>query len=86
MSGLNVGGDSDLAVAENVERQRSLTGRAAIRQPDARITDLQLENAGQVSCDSKTCIANNVLSKHAWKAPLPRFVKRSSPKSNFINL
>ena len=40
----------------------------------------------QPSCDSSTCIANSVLSRQAWNVLLPRFVNRSSPKSNFINL
>lgn len=40
----------------------------------------------QHSCAISTCIASNVLSKRAWNAALPRFGKRSSPKSNFINL
>ena len=40
----------------------------------------------QHSCDRSTCIANKVLSKQAWNVLLSRFVKRSSPKSNFINL
>jgi hypothetical protein len=39
-----------------------------------------LRNVRQLSCDSKTCIANNVLSKRAGNASLPRFVKRSSPR------
>jgi len=44
------------------------------------------QTAGQDWCDSNTCIANNLLSRRAWNVSLPRFVKRSSPKSNFINL
>ncbi len=42
--------------------------------------------ADQDSRDNNTCIANNVLSRRAWNVSLPRFVKRSSPKSNFISL
>ena len=42
--------------------------------------------ARQHSCESSTCIAKRVLSRLAWNSLLPRFVSRSSPKSNFINL
>jgi hypothetical protein len=42
--------------------------------------------ACQHSCASSTCIAKRVLSRLAWNSLLPRFVSRSSPKSNFIRL
>lgn len=35
---------------------------------------------------SVKCIASKVLSSRAWKAFVPRLLKRSSPKSYFINL
>ena len=77
----------DLAVEERVDcieegrdarsnRRRLMRGQEVSTHP----------TADQDSSDSNTCIANNVLSRRAWNVSLPRFVKRSSPKSNFISL
>ena len=35
---------------------------------------------------SAKCITSSVLSSRAWNAFVPRLLKRSSPKSYFINL
>ena len=77
----------DLAVEETVDCMEKATTRAAINGDRVRGQEIFAGSAvDQNSCACNTCIANNVLSRRAWKALLPRFVKRSSPKSNFISL
>ena len=77
----------DLAVEERVDCKEKAAMRAAINDNTMRGQEISTHpTADQDSCDSKTCIANNVLSRLAWNVLLPRFVKRSSPKSNFISL
>ena len=77
----------DLFVEETVDCKQKAVMRAAINGNLVRGQEISTHpTADQDSCDSNTCIANNVLSRRAWNVSLPRFVKRSSPKSNFISL
>ena len=77
----------DLAVDERVDCMEKAATRAAIDVAPVRGQEISTHpSSDQDSCDSNTCIANNVLSRRAWNVSLPRFVKRSSPKSNFISL
>ena len=71
---------------ETVDCKQKAVMRAAINGNPVRGQEISTHpTADQDSCDSNTCIANNVLSRRAWNVSLPRFVKRSSPKSNFIS-
>ncbi len=77
----------ELFVEETVDCKEKAATRAAIYGGPVRGQGISTQpTSGQDSCDNSTCIANNVLSRHAWNVSLPRFVKRSSPKSNFISL
>ena len=77
----------ELFVEETVDCKEKVATRAAINGNPVRGQEISTHpTSGQDSCDSSTCIANNVLSRRAWNVSLPRFVKRSSPKSNFISL
>jgi hypothetical protein len=78
----------DLVVEERVRLHgEGRDARSNRRRPPLRGQEISRHpTADQDSCDSNTCIANNVLSKRAWNVSLPRLVKRSSPKSNFISL
>ena len=75
------------SVEERIDCMEKAATRAAIDCAPVRGQELSTHRtADQDSCESNTCIANNVLSRRAWNVSLPRFVKRSSPKSNFISL
>ncbi len=81
------GAAGDLAVEEKVDCNEKAATRAAINGNPVRGQEISTHpTSDQDSSDSNTCIANNVLSRRAWNVSLPRFVKRSSPKSNFISL
>ena len=75
------------SVEERIDCMEKAATRAAINGNPVRGQEISTHpTSGQDSSDSNTCIANNVLSRRAWNVSLPRFVKRSSPKSNFISL
>ncbi len=77
----------ELFVEESLDCQEKAATRAAIYGGSVRGQGISTQpTSGQDACDNSTCIANNVLSRRAWNVSLPRFVKRSSPKSNFISL
>lgn len=76
-----------LLVEETVDCGEKAATRAAINGNLVRGQEISTHpTSSQDSCESNTCIASNVLSRRAWNVSLPRLVKRSSPKSNFISL
>ena len=82
-----VGVAHEFFVEETVDCKEKAATRAAITGNPVRGREVSTHPAyDQDSSDSNTCIANNVLSRRDWNVSLPRFVKRSSPKSNFISL